>query len=264
MSTYASDNATVLVREQLSALQACLDPQTIDRLETLGVDGGWRCLEVGGGGGSIATWLSERVGENGYVIGTDVEPSWMREVARDNLEVRQHDIVADELPAGEFDLVHARLVLVHFPERQRALRRMVRSLKPGGWLLLEEFETTWMPILAVPDGSGARLFEKVQTAMMSVLEEAGLDSQWAYETYGALRDQGLVDVGLATFAESWRGGSAGCDLHHVNSRQLQDKAVASQLATEAEFDAFRQLVSDPRFAVSSYQLVSTWGRRPRE
>src|ERR1039458_7122444 len=37
-----------------------------------------------------------------------------------------------------FDLVHARLVLVHVPQRAQALAAMVAALKPGGWLLLEE------------------------------------------------------------------------------------------------------------------------------
>ena len=47
------------------------------------------------------------------------------------LETREHDIVIDELPEAEFVLVHARLVLVHLPERRRALARMVRALRPG-------------------------------------------------------------------------------------------------------------------------------------
>jgi SAM-dependent methyltransferase len=40
-----------------------------------------------------------------------------------------------------FDLVHARLVLVHVPDRAAALATMVAALRPGGWLLVEDADT---------------------------------------------------------------------------------------------------------------------------
>ncbi|HEY0530993.1 MAG TPA: class I SAM-dependent methyltransferase [Actinoplanes sp.] len=49
-------------------------------------------------------------------------------------EVRRHDVAADPPPEpGTFDLVHARLVLVHVPDRARALATMAAALRPGGW-----------------------------------------------------------------------------------------------------------------------------------
>jgi SAM-dependent methyltransferase len=59
----------------------------------------------------------------------------LQELSRPNLELKVHDVVRDELPDGEFDLVHFRLLLAWLDEPQEALRRMVASLKPGGWLL---------------------------------------------------------------------------------------------------------------------------------
>ncbi|MGH8999638.1 MAG: hypothetical protein ACRDY7_09630 [Acidimicrobiia bacterium] len=41
------------------------DSSTVRHLEALGVGAGWRCLEVGGGGGSVGRWLGERVGSDG-------------------------------------------------------------------------------------------------------------------------------------------------------------------------------------------------------
>jgi ubiquinone/menaquinone biosynthesis C-methylase UbiE len=92
---------------------------------------GWHCLEVGAGGGSIATWLCDRVGAAGHVVATDIDPRFLDAVGSPNLEVRRHDIASDPLPEAAFDLVHTRLVLVHLPEREAALRRIVRALKPG-------------------------------------------------------------------------------------------------------------------------------------
>lgn len=47
-------------------------------------------------------------------------------------------MATEPLPEAAFDLVHARLVLMHLPEREQALARMISALKPAGWLIDEE------------------------------------------------------------------------------------------------------------------------------
>jgi SAM-dependent methyltransferase len=54
------------------------------------------------------------------------------------LDVRQHDIVNDTLGQSAFDLIHARLVLEHLRERDEVLQKLVRALRPGGWLVIED------------------------------------------------------------------------------------------------------------------------------
>ena len=113
----------------------------------LGVGPSWRCLEVGGGGGSVAAWLSERVGPDGYVLATDIDPRFLVTLKLSNVEARKHDILNDELPEGSFDLVHARAVLEHLPARQEALRQLVTTLTPGGWLLVEDADfVSFVPV----------------------------------------------------------------------------------------------------------------------
>ena len=102
-----------------------------------GVDAGWGCLELGGGGGSIASWLCSRVGSSGRVVATDVEPRFLLELEHPNLEVLRHDVATEPLPEAEFDLVHARLVLSHLAQRESIVTKLVNALKPGGWLVLE-------------------------------------------------------------------------------------------------------------------------------
>ena len=95
-------------------------------------------------------------------MATDIDTGLI-DVRGPNVGVLQHDIVRDPLPEAVFDLVHARLVLLHLPERRRALERIWHALKPGGWLVLDEFDCTWLPVLATPDPGSARLFTR-QTA----------------------------------------------------------------------------------------------------
>ncbi len=70
---YVFDNARPQAGRRFSSLEAMFDAGTIRHLESLGVGAGWRCLEVGGGGGSIGGWLAARVGPAGRVTVTDID-----------------------------------------------------------------------------------------------------------------------------------------------------------------------------------------------
>jgi 2-polyprenyl-3-methyl-5-hydroxy-6-metoxy-1,4-benzoquinol methylase len=42
---------------RLRMIEEALDPATIALLHSTGIRAGWRCLEIGAGGGSIAVWM---------------------------------------------------------------------------------------------------------------------------------------------------------------------------------------------------------------
>ena len=127
--TYTLDNAWQHARRRLRMLEQCYDEATTRRLRALGVSPGWRCLEVGAGGGSIASWLCRRVGAAGPVLATDLDTRFPGAIEAPGLEVRRHDITTDALPDRAFDLVHARAVLEHLPLPARA-RALVRGASP--------------------------------------------------------------------------------------------------------------------------------------
>jgi len=73
MTQYVFDNTLEPERARLASLQALLDAGTFQSFAALDDGRGWRCWEVGGGGGSVAAWLCEHVGRDGYVLATDLE-----------------------------------------------------------------------------------------------------------------------------------------------------------------------------------------------
>src|ERR671937_42060 len=103
---------------RLRLLEEHADPTSVRRLEATGVGPGWTCLEVGAGRGSIARWLGGRVGGSGHVVALDLDTSLLTDLDEPNIEVLEGDILDAELPAGSFDLIHARLVLMHIPQRR--------------------------------------------------------------------------------------------------------------------------------------------------
>ena len=158
-SPYLLDNRKDQAGDRFAALAAVYDPMTIGHFDRLGVGPGWRCLEIGAGGGSVVRYLSERVGPSGRVLATDIEPRFLDPLADlGNVDVCRHDVVVDPLPEAEFDLVHARLVLVHVPERVMAIHRLVETLRPGGWLLIEDGDgaTSVVSNLAALPACGAK------------------------------------------------------------------------------------------------------------
>nr|WP_255671538.1 class I SAM-dependent methyltransferase [Glycomyces amatae] len=238
------------------------DAHTRECLDRIGLAPGARCLEVGAGSGSVAAWMAERVGPGGSVLATDLKPA-PADGAPANLTVARHDIVRDPPPEGGFDLAHARLVLMHLPDRLTALANMVAALRPGGALLIEDFALAFTPVLRSPGPEATALFEEVHEAFVRVMAGAGADLRWAERSFAAARELGLADLRSAVFTETWEGGGEGIALHRVNIGQLRPRLLERGVAPE-RLERFERLLQDPAFAVTSYSLVSVWGRRPAE
>ena len=136
--TLAQAGAEELERARLALLEEVCDPGTVLQLDAIGVGEGWRCLDVGAGGGSATRLLAERVGETGSVLALDLDVRLLEPLASDRVEVRRHDLLGEPLPQAAFDVVHARNLLMHLPARLDALRRLVAAVRPGGWLAVCE------------------------------------------------------------------------------------------------------------------------------
>jgi SAM-dependent methyltransferase len=260
-SPYVFDNHSEHAFDQHRFLAAAYDPMTTERLAQTGVGPGWRCLEVGAGGGSVARWLARRVAPTGRVTATDIKPE--RIPATEGLEVLRHDIVRDPLPEGAFDLIHSRLVLLHLPERIAVLDRLVRALKPGGVLQLDEFDITYGPGLLMPGREAAELYDTFLETKIRVMERAGAAPAWGREAADAMRRAGLTDVDPRPRLEAWDADSPGVHLIAHHTRHLRDQFVREGM-TDRQLADVRALLADPGFRASSCVVYSVQGRRPAE
>jgi SAM-dependent methyltransferase len=257
---YTFDNAWVQARERLGLLESVYDPGTIRHLERLGVVEGWHCLEVGAGGGSIAAWLCEKVGPTGHVVATDLDTRFLGRLDCPNLEIRQHDITAEALPAAAFDLVHARAVLTHLAARDRALRSMVGALKPGGWLLVEEAGSATFP--PDPRVEGAALLERGMAAVIQVQAAVGADYTYGRRLYGDARAAGLLDVEGEGRVPVIRAGTPAARVVQLSIAQLRDRIVGAGLLTDEDMERFLALFDDPGLVAMWFIVMAVWGRKP--
>ncbi|HLZ60835.1 MAG TPA: methyltransferase [Ktedonosporobacter sp.] len=256
------DNPQDFEGKRLQLLEQMLDPQTIQRLEQLEIQPGWRCLEVGAGEGSIACWLANKIIPQGQVVATDIETRLLDQKHQSNLEVRHHNILTDDLEQGYYDLVHTRAVLMHLADPVEAVSKMASAVRPGGWLLLEEFD--WISFGAVDTKSAnAQAFNQKTQALANVLQAVHVMDLYLGRRLRGLLDQlGFIDI----VAEGRTGISCGGDplteFQLMNLQLAGPPLVAAGVFTEKDVELLRQLFTDPSFYYVDGIFFGVWGRRP--
>lgn len=256
-STYLYDNRQPAAERRLQALADLLDPGTFALLDEVGVAAGWRSWEVGAGGPTVPTWLRDRVGSAGLVVATDIDTSRLGALPAD-VHVLERDVAADAAPAGgPFDLVHARLVLTHVPERERAVANMAAALRPGGWLVLEDADPGLQP-LAVVDAStpGQQRANRVRAQLREAMRARGADLAFGRRLPDLLRSVGVQ--GVTTRTVRFPAGGA-CNAIEVATL---DQASAALAEPAAELALLRADLETGRVLVTVAPLVQAWGRAP--
>ena len=258
-TSYVFDNASAEAAHRFRALEAIFDPGSKRLLVELGVKPGWSCLEVGAGSGSIAAWLSERVGHEGRVLATDIDTRHLRHLRFGNLTVQDHDLRHAPLPEGCFDLVHMRLVLIHLPNREQVLQRLASALKPGGLLVVEDFDS--LSLRPDPEVNPAESAPATLEARLRVMTDRGVELRCGRLLEGWFRRLGLVDVGNEGRVFMWRGGSPGADHMRANIEQLRTEILASGLVSAPQLQQDLAALSRQEFAFPSPIMWAAWGRR---
>jgi SAM-dependent methyltransferase len=258
----AKDSPDAFERERLALLTRIADPITTRRLSDLGVGLGWRCLDVGAGDGSVARWLAGRVGPEGRVVATDLNPRFLVGHGLPNLEVRRHNLLEDELEAAHYDLVHCRCVLQHLPASLRALRRLVDAVRPGGWLLVEEIDVGCFGA-AEPGHPRAAEFDLRTQALWAGVQAMGpIDLTYGRRLPALVAGCGVRELGHDGVTLTGRGGDPMARFAQMTDELLRERFVAAGVLREANFDELHRTYDDPSFWFVGFTFFGAWGRRP--
>ena len=160
-------------------------------LDRLGLREGWRCVDVGAGGGDVSVALAEIVGRDGRIYAVDSDPA-----ARDLVATAAaaHSQVIAITQAGEdlllpepVDLAFCRFLLMHVVDPTKVLARMGEAVRPGGWIVAQEPITSAGRVdgqpLSMPDAH----HPDVGAELPALVRAAGLDvvDAWAESQAGA-------------------------------------------------------------------------------
>ena len=253
---YAFPHAGADERRRLDLLAERHDPLTKRRIGSLGLAQGVRCLEIGGGRGSIARWLCEHVAPRGLVTATDLDTGFLSELALPNLTVLRHDVRSDDFPEGSFDLVHVRAVLMHIPDRMAVLRRMASWLAPGGWLVAEEADFgMWLsdfdPMWAAHPAASHEAFPKGSLSQGRALLRQ-------------IHRLGLVDVGADAELDIVQPGTALAEFYRLSLAATAEPLISAGLLTALEAAGMAARLDQPDFTGCGFAFIGAWGRRAED
>src|SRR5262245_14868733 len=253
--TYTWDNAMVEGRRRLALLEHSLDPSTFRRLESIGVAPGWRCLDVGAGGGTVCDWLCLRVGPTGHVTAMDVDARFLRALDFENLDVREENVADAEFPSATFDLVHTRWTLMHIPEREAVLQKLVAWLAPGGTLFVEE-----------PDGISVRTldrtgFRALSERVFEIIHARGSNPDWSRDLPFMMPPLGLRNVRAEAETPYFSGASELAEFWRISWGRVRD-AVAQTGADVSQWDRELAELDDPTRLFVSPMTVAVIATKP--
>jgi len=268
----ATPDVEVTTSVMMRSLAAMLDEFSTKRVKGEGMREDARCLVLGVGASQIASRLAD-LAPKGVVFATDIDHA--HAVRDERVRLLTHYLGGQPLPAGPWDVIHARLLLNHLPDRDTHLAELAEALNTGGILVVEEFTGTWnTSVLAAPAltsphtnqdagelgwAEANRLYSAYHHAFQGALIAAGLDLSWSRRVHTNMLNLGLR-VDTVPHCQTWPGNSPGTRLPWASAELLRDKLVAHGM-TAADIDAFRTLLTNPELRVLGNTVLSTIGRR---
>jgi len=242
-------------RDRLILIEQYHDPRTRERLQQVGICARGTCLEVGPGAGSIMRWMARIVGPQGHVMAIELNPRFLSRNSPSHLTLIQGDINKVPLPSKTFQ--------VHTPSHQRALKKIIEALRPGGWLVLEEPDFSVARVVTGPKGLG-RSVQRVNEAIQHMFSNAGLDPAFGVKLPGLLQDMGLVNLTLDNDTPLVQGGSPMATIMKLSAHQLAERYLATGRVTKTDLTRYVRFAKDPdSWAVYHATVAVMTQKKPR-
>ncbi|HKB71364.1 MAG TPA: methyltransferase domain-containing protein [Thermoanaerobaculia bacterium] len=257
-------------QERLARLNALLNRASLD---ALGLTGGERILDVGSGLGQFTRAMGKATGRR--VVGIERSADQRETAGRLARDAGEADFAefregrAESLPLARaewsaFDLVHARFVLEHVADPLAVVRQMVRAVRPGGRLVLEDDDHDLLRLWPEPDG-----FSDLWRAYMGSYEKIGCDPIVGRRLVALLHEAGAHPRRNRFLFFGSCAGAADFPLYAENLaiilEQAREPIVSAALLAADRFDAalaaYRQWAKRPEAAI---WYVMSWaeGLRP--
>ncbi len=259
-------------RERLRLLSEVMGPSTRALLAEVGIPGGWRCLDVGCGGGDVTFDLARAAGPSGRAVGVDLDETKLdiarREASQQGLSniVFEAQDVAEWTPGESFDLAYARFLLTHLPDPGPLVSALRRHLCAGGVAIVEDVD--FRGHFAEPDCPALGQFVEWYTKSV---ERRGADPNIGPRLPRLLREAGFEDVQMKLVhpVAMERGIKL---LTCVTLESIVEAVLQDNLATEEQFrevvEELYAFASDPHTVLGGPRVFQVWGRnghgRPRE
>jgi ubiquinone/menaquinone biosynthesis C-methylase UbiE len=265
-SAHPTDKGAELYRLGLQA--QVWRPAAEDFLADLGIAPGARAVDLGCGSIGVLRTLSRAVGDTGTVVGVESSPvrlaaarAYVAKANLRNTSIAEGTPLATDLPSGQFDLVHCRFLFAPFGFPEALLTEMLRLLRPGGCIAIQE-----------PDGSCWNIspphaaWSSLKSAIIGAFRLAGGNFNAGLQTFSMLRAAGMQDV-------CQRNTVMACyDQHPYKHLPLQfagwlrSKILEGGLMSEGRLEACMAdvgiLAKDPGSVMTTFIVTQVAARKP--
>ena len=176
-------------------------------LDRLGLREGWRCADVGAGGGDVTVALAALVGRDGRVYAVDSDPAARDEVAAAAAAAGTAQVLAitqaaeDLTLPEEVDLAFCRFLLLHVLDPMVALKRIAGAVREGGWLVAQEPITSAGRVAGLPLSMPDAPHPDIGALLPALVVGAGLELVDAWAEAPAGIGSGPVGAYLAALTE---------------------------------------------------------------
>jgi len=247
-------------RIRLSAIQDEFDPDSRRRLSQIGITAGWSALEVGAGMGSMMSWMAGQVGAIGQVVAVDLDTHFIENTHLPNVEVRCLDVVKEKLGTSCFDVCHVRYVLLHIRDWEQAIENIWQSLKPGGWLVIEEPDFGTSKAVGHP---ASHSVNQVNTAILTMYESMGIDPYFGSRLPQIFQQLGSEKIAVETYLPFANGGSRISQIMKMSAQHLAERYVATGVCSLLDVERYIAAADDPSTWAYYYTTVATIGLKPQ-
>lgn len=247
--------------ERLNLIEDAFDEKTQELIQNSGIAPGCKCLELGPGAGSILRWMSDRVGNEGKVVGIDKNIKFLESINARNIEKIEGDILDVELESSNFDLIHARYVLIHIAESEKVIRKLIKLLKSGGVIILEEPDFTVARVLE-ERSPNEQAHQRVNQAINKLFIGLGLDPSFGLKLPLILQENGVGVESVISDGHLCCGNSKIAKMMGHSAATLKDKYVRTQKASETDVQMYIENSVNEDFWAVYYSTVSVIGKKP--
>ena len=248
------------------------EPTTGRLFDQVALAPGATCLDAGCGPGETMRLMAQRVGPSGHVTGVDVDAplgahalAMLRDAGHHQCDFARVDLTAgDPVPGAPFDLVYARLLLYHLPQRVAVLRRLWDAVAPGGHLLVQDYDMRSCGVLPALDS-----VDEVLRVMLGAFTAAGCDVHAGARLPQLFAQTGIGSPDGTDVAGRIEPLASGRAVLEGTFRSVMPTAIAHGITTEQRAAATLAAIERDAVAFADLPvvwplLIGAWKRKPTE
>jgi ubiquinone/menaquinone biosynthesis C-methylase UbiE len=256
--------------ERLRLQAEMFAPYTARFLEDAGISRGMKVLDVGTGAGDVALLAADLVGQEGTVVGVDLNPELIQTArARaaaaglGNVSFVVGDAASVELDRG-LDAVVGRCVLFFAPDPAALVRRLTGQVRDGGIVAFQEPANATLAPMSLPP---SQLLEQLWAWILETYRRAGMDLYMGLRLRSIFAEAGLPAPAMHLDAAAgggpdWPGYEYMARLIRTILPLITKLGVATEDDVEIDTlaDRLRAEIGDNGAAVT-WGFITAWAHR---